>query len=790
MIISIYINNEKLDLFNDETIEINSSVQDVSDITKNTTDFSKNFTVPASDNNNRIFRHYYNATIDNGFDARTRVSGRIEIDGFIFREGKISLLSAKVKQGRPSSYSIVFYGNLVSLIDLVKEDELTALDLSDYDHEYNSDNVKLGLENSLFGGDIVYPLFARKQYYYNSLSTANENTPLIANIAVNGGTVNGVRWSDLKPSITLISIVEAIEEKYGITFSRDFFGRTEFTNLYLWLNKDSNTDAPVFTQEIDFDGGSTTWVNLTTNTGTFSVYKRALNPAFNYRLFTHKLRVFPADVNLPYTILMYVNGALFSETEYTGNSTTTTTTDALGLNIITSSSVNYTVRYEIRAEENFTFTVEWENRQSVSTSVSLPPTNTTLTTTGSGQNILGVFRVSNNLPKIKVIDFLKGIFNMFKLVVVQGQTDGVIYVNDLNSYYLQGQLHDVTPYISTDEHEVERGKLLNEITYKFQDPKSILNSQFKVNTGQGYGDEVLVLEDEDGKPLDGTKQDYSVPFEQVVYERLRDLNGNTLTNVMYGAIIDDKAEPTNIKAHIHYVVRQSVGTKTVRFINDSNVGEVLSSFINLPSHTLGFSEPQFSTVFGAEVNEFTFETIVNTLFTNYHRDYILSIFNVKRRNFKFEAKLPISLMLRLKLNDVLRIKGEYYRINDFTTNLMTGKTKLNLINSFDNTINNFVASPTFLSLGGETQRASVYVTSSNKMRLAYDEDWITDAEQVGNNIFIEVSENTSGEQRAGIFTISDPILEKDIVLEIRQSPATIFFGNTNILFGNETITFE
>jgi hypothetical protein len=76
------------------------------------------------------------------------------------------------------------------------------------------------------------------------------------------------------------------------------------------------------------------------------------------------------------------------------------------------------------------------------------------------------------------------------------------------------------------------------------------------------------------------------------------------------------------------------------------------------------------------------------------------------------------------------------------------------------------------------------------MRLAYDEDWITDAEQVGNNIFIEVSENTSGEQRAGIFTISDPILEKDIVLEIRQSPATVFFGNTNILFGNETITFE
>jgi hypothetical protein len=43
-------------------------------------------------------------------------------------------------------------------------------------------------------------------------------------------------------------------------------------------------------------------------------------------------------------------------------------------------------------------------------------------------------------------------------------------------------------------------------------------------------------------------------------------------------------------------------------------------------------------------------------------------------------------MTKLKLNDVLKIKEDYYRIDNYNLNLLTGETRLNLINSFDNTI--------------------------------------------------------------------------------------------------------
>ena len=46
MIVSIYIQGNKVDLFDDEDITVNSSVAMISDITKNSTDYTKSFTVP------------------------------------------------------------------------------------------------------------------------------------------------------------------------------------------------------------------------------------------------------------------------------------------------------------------------------------------------------------------------------------------------------------------------------------------------------------------------------------------------------------------------------------------------------------------------------------------------------------------------------------------------------------------------------------------------------------------------------------------------------------------------
>ena len=117
----------RLELFKDESISITSSVQNVNDISKVFTDYSQSFTVPATPNNNKIFKHWYENDIDNGFNANKRYDAEIEINHTPFRKGRIELQNANRDNGVITHYSLVFYGSLKSLTDKFGEDKLINL---------------------------------------------------------------------------------------------------------------------------------------------------------------------------------------------------------------------------------------------------------------------------------------------------------------------------------------------------------------------------------------------------------------------------------------------------------------------------------------------------------------------------------------------------------------------------------------------------------------------------------------------------------------------------------------
>ncbi len=75
-------------MFKDESVSITQSIQNVKDIGKVFTSFSKTFSLPASQTNNKIFKHYYNFDIVGGFDARFKVSSTIELNNVPFKNGK------------------------------------------------------------------------------------------------------------------------------------------------------------------------------------------------------------------------------------------------------------------------------------------------------------------------------------------------------------------------------------------------------------------------------------------------------------------------------------------------------------------------------------------------------------------------------------------------------------------------------------------------------------------------------------------------------------------------------
>ena len=886
--VEIYIGNTKVDQYKDEAVTVVSSVLDVSDITKNTGDYSKTFSVPASKSNNLLFKHWYNANIDNGFDARTKVEGRIEIDGIPFKIGKFRLYKVNVKKGVAVSYTVNFFGNLVDVSETLGKDKIASLDLTAYDHDYNSYNVALGLQDGLFNKDIIYSLQTGKRYFYNSNANVGDFDENQINIAYNGSGT-GVLWDDINPSLKLIRIIEAIETKYSagtiqvdtinitsgagslggnavliinniqysipvtsvggsltnaatqintyintnvtgftstvantlititadevgnvgttvfnansalffdgtvtsvvvgtrsyenpIVFSRDFFGTSEFENLYMWLKPDANTPAGGFPQIIDWDSGDFTFMNEFTNIGAYETSNTsASDDDINFII---NLTITPVSgfEDVPYTVIWY-NGS----EEYLVEDNV----DGVNLTqsfISSDAATIWNLSFAIKSINEFQYTSELYQFR-----VDTGGPNTTAYTYGSASTTQSIFSVSQQIPDIEIIDLLKGLFNMYKLVVIP-QDDGTLYVNTLQSYYDQGERYDVTKYIDNEKNEVQRGEILNEIDIKFQEGETILAEQFRSTNNRGFGDSLVRLEDENGKLLDGDSLEMELPFEQFVYERLQDQNDGEITNVVTATVADETIKPVDTAPNIHYVSLQNLGSRDIAFVDNLGARSIWNAPINVPSHASTLTSALHSTLFEAEFSNWDGAQITNTLYKNHYENYIKAIFNIKRRTFTYRAVLPVNIVTKLELNDVIRIGSNDYRINKYGYNILNGATVLELINGFDNILGTGFLIPKSIVLNTDAQSLKYNVPNAKLgytialTDLGFGTDWVT-VNTTGDVVTINVTQSFETIRNLNIVFTGPEVYT--VFLSQFGSPS-ITFDNNITTFDNTNITWD
>ena len=209
----LYIDGERVELFQDELITVNSSVANIQDISKVFSDYSQTFNVPATPNNNRIFEHWYQTDVLPNIDSRLRRDAFIEVQLIPFRYGKIQLNEAVIRGGRVVSYSLTFYGALTSLKDRFGEFTLKDLNYSSIAHTYSGTDVYNRVTDGTTAYDVRYPLIAPRRLWTFGDSGAND-------ITTNSGSV---KWDELFPAIRVAKIFEIIETQFGITFNSNFF---------------------------------------------------------------------------------------------------------------------------------------------------------------------------------------------------------------------------------------------------------------------------------------------------------------------------------------------------------------------------------------------------------------------------------------------------------------------------------------------------------------------------------------------------------------------------------------
>lgn len=655
----------RTDLFNDETVSITQIIQDVQDISKIFTDFTKTFTIPATSENNRLFKHYYNYDIDGGFDARVKIDAYIEIDSNRFNSGKVKLEGVDMKNNQPYSYKITYFGNTINIKDVMGEDKLNALPLSSYNLTYNSSTVLSKLQADPTSTDVIAPFISHTNRYYFDSSSGHSEDPRNLYFQNGGGHNHGLLWSDLKYAIRVHKIIEAISTQYGLVFSNDFFNSTnlDYYNLFMWLHREKGNVQGVESGILP-PSLITTW--------DFGIEIEVPEAFYDG----------PANIDIitssttDYRFIIYRNGALYWQSNTLNGSQS-----HLPIANLYSAGT-----YQFFIQSNVIITIDqiiMSLGYNTIDEFGQPETRyANFYASIFNTNSTFIFDIAQQIPEMKVIDFLSGIFKMFNLTAYV--ENDIIVVKTLNDYYSIGNVHNITQYIKTDTKSVNVALPFKQIEFGYEDTKTLLALKHSQQFNYDWAKEIY----NELPDIDGGIYKVILPFSHMKFERLHDIHDDSTLNIQWGYSANDNfnAATGNYEASLNkpllFYPILVTGVSNMSFKPTTSSHEQITSYI-APSNSLSFY-PSVSKVninFKAELNEWTTgNDFTDTLFLKYYQNYIMQVFNPKNRLTKIKAILPISIMMNFKLNDRFKIIDRLFRINKITTNLTNGESDIELLN--------------------------------------------------------------------------------------------------------------
>jgi len=685
---------QRIDLFKDESVSITQTIQNVRDIAKIFTEFSKTFTLPASKTNNIVFQHYNNFNIDNGFDARRKRRAKIELNNIPFKKGTIRLEGTELKNNKIYAYKITFFGETVNLKDLLEDDELQDLTgLNTHNVNYTDSEIRTALQGTI-GNALITPLITHTdQLYFDSGTTGNGNL-----YWVNSSSNNQVYWKQLKFALRLQVIIDAIESKYTIAngyssdlvFSNDFFNdvnNTAWQNLYMWLHRKKGDVEPATQVSLQYrqiplwsllagsDGETSQQNGGIIITGDLVTYPNSI--------LGHTLSFFPSNTSTVYNIRVFRNGSLYYQKVNVSNNQLLTESD------FSLTAGTFTVQIASATTLSFSSLtgIKWEINGYFGGEIISPGwTDTWRNTSTFTTNTIFEFVITQQIPKMKIIDFLTAVFKMFNLTAFVNDA-GTIVVKTLDSFYNTGkgvvvgtEAWELDKYIDVNKSQVNVALPFKEIDFGYKGVGTFLAKQFQQLENSGWGAITYSLEN---AKYDAPGDSYKVvvPFEHMQYERLVDATGGGSTDIQWGWSVNENRDSFIGLPLVFYAIKQTSAT-SISFGNDNGTKTQLTNYI-IPSNSLSLN-PSSSKVnihFQVETNEYTDNSLfTDTLFDDYYVNYISDVFDNARRITKVDAYLPLKIIYNLELNDRVKIGQEEYIINQLTTNLINGKSSIELLN--------------------------------------------------------------------------------------------------------------
>ena len=578
-------------------------------------------------------------------------------------------------------------------------------------------------------GMFKFPLISHTrgfEYSESGFHTLQTNADIQLNTPI--PIVDRLSMYDLKPAISIKAIFDGIEESYPIVFNKDWlFGgvgvgqASPIADMYLWLHNrkgyagylesDGNPSMFEWSRDVRRDGAGPSTNEWQKYEGLSDIRPFEAGTGSKYWDGTFKVSQMAGDGDVTLDVwIMREEGGQYLDFHFrqTGDHNDDeilcdfhfpqpTQPDAGQYNgqtwfvrtkITCSSSILELVPELLVTEHVSTYNGldHRPNRYSASNEFGPNPIKT-----------IGVINAAGLMPDYKCIDFLSDLFKMYNLVAYeQIQLDGSykIMIESYDSYMSKGVKYDITQYIDIDNSTVERISPFSIVNYEFSEPVTFLAINQHENTGDSWGNSAFNVSNfsegagsSNSLLFDGGTYDVKPKLEKMMYDRIKERPTNRQTPIQWGWMVGNQQtnlpEPAKGKPLYMFINRKQIAGIPLdtdqQFSIKWDTYHDPSNFINVPSNVnLDGSQTLH---FNAEFDEYYPQAGENhnSLFNNFHINYIKGIYSEYSKKIKVSAFLPPLIFSKLKLNDTIIVDNTDYFIDEMDIDVTTSKVKFSLL---------------------------------------------------------------------------------------------------------------
>ena len=757
-----------VDLFKDESVELNRQLKDLQDLSTIWTDYTQNFQIPASETNNQIFADWFDENVVLGaWNPNVGKNATLYIHSLPVYDGRIEFIGCKYKDGIPQLYNIVFYGTTKKILDVWGEKLLNYDMWGAYDHTANYTNILASWNQTLVNGDILWPI-----------ADYNQNWRYSKTLGVNGNIYQqrGIEVDDLRPAIRLKAMLTTVFAEADYTLSGSFLDRPEMDDAYILP---MGTAGPLYDPEyvatgrfesnittMNYNAGSIFTLNFKAMTfpvvvnnpsGNYSnaTGKYTANRAGNYTFeLVYNVITAPGTPLQAFTWVYLLNGRKVSQSQ-TYSSTT------LPSNLF---STNFTMKTGDVLQIGYQVTGNWTSGLVTWRCPSAP------------QGINGnTIDMKDAMPQTKIKDFVNGVIKSYNCILIP-TSSSTIEIHNLQDWYALGTTKNWSPFIDTKDIEHSKLPIPSIVSFTHKQSECLASEYYRNINRREYGSVSFTpLID---YPTDEFKLE--TPFNVICPQTLYETNANnqkvrsTELNIPRFMDKDDKAVQQDLTL-FYYGGKQSISDPY--YFNNVNqyVLPLMTSYSAYPTVT-----SSYSMAFGLEYSV-RGDAPINTLYLMYWNEYLSRMYSTQSRLVKLGAYIPVGEWLSFELNDTIAISGNYYKVQSLKYDMLTQWANLELVTYPD------VDIMSFTTTGQKPDFTDVVI---NVNGLSYLQDYVVakgimNSYRYGTDDYLNTNQDTTFNQNS----VSDLAQQVESLQAIVQFNQITMYRETSVSSTTEGTTW-